>query len=144
MDEHRRVELQQFVNDLSEVELRLLYEQLGERYRMQRKAEEMRAMSQFRVTDRVFFHHNGEHIRGIVIRVNQRTLSVLTDLGRRWTVAPEYLTHETTSPPPPSSAPADRVFVQNTAQDTTQNTAQGRSNPRGKSHKNQKRKKRKR
>lgn len=93
-------------------------------------------MSHFRLMDRVSFHHNSEHISGTVVRINQRTLSILTDTGRRWTVAPEFLAHETASTPPPSAAPADRIFVQN--------IVSGHGNPRNKSHKNQKHKEKRR
>lgn len=128
MDEQRRLELQHFVDGLNEAEFEVFYRQLGDRYRLLRRAEELRAMNQFRLMDRVFFHHNREHISGTVVRINQRTLSILTDTARRWTVAPEFLAHETTSSP--SASPVDRIFVQN--------TASGHGNPRGKSHKNQK------
>ncbi len=69
-------------------------------------------MCDFRLMDRVYFHHGGEHITGTVVRINQRTLSVLTDTGRRWTVAHKLLRHEEDSP---ASNEPTRVHVVNIA-----------------------------
>lgn len=139
MDEHRQLEIQRFIDGLQDSELRLLHVQLGERYRLIRRAQEMQALREFRLMDRVFFHHASEHITGTVIRINQRTLSVLTDTGRRWTVAPEFLHHEEVSSPPNSDDPdPTRVHVVNVTPSPSPPAAK---RPSGKS-KHKKRKKR--
>lgn len=58
---------------------------------MIQKAKELIALNEFYVLDRVFFHHGSEHIEGTVSRINRRTVSVIADDHRRWTVSPQSL-----------------------------------------------------
>ena len=55
----------------------------------------MRAHSQmldFRIGDRVTFHPEGHpQLFGIVTRYNRKSLTVITDSGQRWNVAPRLL-----------------------------------------------------
>lgn len=48
-------------------------------------------LQRHQIGDRVAFHSSGRHIEGIIVRVNLKTITVLEDSGKRWTVAPQYL-----------------------------------------------------
>lgn len=56
---------------------------------------EMRAhaqMLEFRVGERVSFHPQGHPLLfGIITKYNRKSVSVITDNGQRWTVAPNLL-----------------------------------------------------
>lgn len=56
---------------------------------------QMRAHSQmldFRIGDRVTFHPEGHPpLFGIVTRYNRKTVTVITDIGQHWNVAPGLL-----------------------------------------------------
>lgn len=56
---------------------------------------QMRAHSQmldFRIGDRVTFHPEGHPpLLGIVTRYNRKTVTVITDIGQHWNVAPRLL-----------------------------------------------------
>lgn len=84
-------EVQAFIDKLDDEDLLPLYTQIGHRLNLIRKARDLYALSHLSIGQRAAFHHNGQHIEGIIIRINQRTVSIFTDDGRRWTVAPRYL-----------------------------------------------------
>jgi hypothetical protein len=51
-----------------------------------------RAMTQFRVGQRVRFTSNtGEFITGVLTKYNRKSVTVVTDQGSTWTVAPSLL-----------------------------------------------------
>jgi len=57
-----------------------------------RAAKTQTAMRQFRPGQAVRFHNKyGELISGLVIRVNIKTVSILTPEGDQWNVAPSVL-----------------------------------------------------
>lgn len=57
-----------------------------------RQAHAHKAMLQFRIGDRVAFHPEGEApVFGMLTRYNKRSVTVITDDGRRWNVAPGFL-----------------------------------------------------
>ncbi|HEY6736791.1 MAG TPA: hypothetical protein VI322_03685 [Candidatus Saccharimonadia bacterium] len=91
MDAQRKHQIEAFVRGLDQFELRALYHELSLRMREVHRIEDWQALQAFRVLDRVAFHHGGQHIEGTVVRVNQRTVSVVTADNRRWTVSPQYL-----------------------------------------------------
>lgn len=107
INEQRQQQIQLFIRSLSNDELTWVYHQTGDKLRFIQRANELCALQDFQMLDRVFFHHNYEHIEGVVVRVNQRTLSVVTDQGRRWTVAPQYLKKVASD----SSVPKDGVQI---------------------------------
>ncbi|MFQ5684474.1 MAG: hypothetical protein ACE5HC_14530 [Candidatus Binatia bacterium] len=80
------------IDKLSEAELVDLNHRIVERLRF---LSQMRAHSQmldFRIGERVTFHAEGHPVLvGIVTRYNRKTVTVITDAGQHWNVAPGLL-----------------------------------------------------
>jgi hypothetical protein len=80
------------IDQLSEEELIDLNNRIAVRLRF---LNQMRAHSQmldFRLGDRVTFHPEGHPtLFGIVTRYNRKTVTVITDSGQHWNVAPGLL-----------------------------------------------------
>ncbi len=80
------------IDELSEEELIDLNHRVVERLRF---LSQMRAHSQmldFKIGERVTFHPDGyPPLFGIVARYNRKSVSVVTDTGQRWNVAPSLL-----------------------------------------------------
>ena len=85
-------QLLHLVDSLDEEQLHALYHVVAQRLQLAQKAHASAAMSQFHVLDRVSFVHNEKQYEGTVIRLNQKTLSIMLDDGTRWNVAPSLLT----------------------------------------------------
>ncbi|HTN71405.1 MAG TPA: hypothetical protein VMO00_09990 [Methylomirabilota bacterium] len=89
------------IDKLSETELIDLNHRIVERLRF---LSQMRAHSQmldFKIGERVTFHPDGHPpLFGILTRYNRKTVTVITDAGQQWNVAPRLLrkadTHERT------------------------------------------------
>ena len=94
------------IDELSEAELIDLNHRIVERLRF---LSQMRAHSQmldFKIGERVTFHPDGYPLLvGIVARYNRKSVTVITDAGQRWNVAPGLLR---------SASPADDVDTKNT------------------------------
>jgi hypothetical protein len=59
-----------------------------------RLLSQMRAHSQmlaFRIGDRVSFQPAGQPVVGMLTRYNRKSVTVITDAGQRWNVAPALL-----------------------------------------------------
>lgn len=80
------------IDKLSEAELIDLNHRIVERLRF---LSQMRAHSQmldFKIGERVTFHPDGHpSLFGIVTRYNRKTVTVITDAGQHWNVAPRLL-----------------------------------------------------
>ena len=80
------------IDELSEAELIDLNHRVVERLRF---LSQMRAHSQmldFKIGERVIFHPDGyPAVVGIMTRYNRKTVTVITDSGQRWNVAPRLL-----------------------------------------------------
>lgn len=80
------------IDQLSEPELIDLNHRIVERLRF---LSQMRAHSQmldFKIGERVTFHPDGHpQMFGIVTRYNRKTVTVITDSGQHWNVAPSLL-----------------------------------------------------
>jgi hypothetical protein len=80
------------IDELSEAELVDLNHRVVERLRF---LSQMRAHSQmldFQIGERVTFHPEGHPaLFGIVTRYNRKTVTVITDTGQHWNVAPGLL-----------------------------------------------------
>ncbi len=49
-------------------------------------------MLEFRIGERVTFHPDGRpQVTGMITRYNKKTVSIVTDDGQRWNVAPHFL-----------------------------------------------------
>jgi hypothetical protein len=80
------------IDKLSEDELIDLNHRIVERLRF---LNQMRAHSQmldFKIGDRVTFQPQGRPpVVGMLTRYNKKTVTVITDSGQHWNVAPEFL-----------------------------------------------------
>jgi len=80
------------IDKLSEAELIDLNHRIVERLRF---LSQMRAHSQmldFKIGERVTFHPDGHPpLFGILTRYNRKTITVITDAGQHWNVAPRLL-----------------------------------------------------
>ena len=82
------------IEQLSLEELIDLNKRLIMRIRYLQGVKAMEDLNRFKVGDRVHFHdHEGKPREGIVVRINQRTVSVHTDEKcGHWNVPPRFLT----------------------------------------------------
>jgi len=79
------------IDKLTEPELIELNHRIVERLRLLRQMRAHAEMLEFRIGDRVEFHGDGRRVVGMLTRYNKRTVTVITDTGERWNVAPGLL-----------------------------------------------------
>jgi len=80
------------IDKLSEPELIDLNNRIVERLRFMQQARAHATMLRFSIGDRVTFEPDMRGpVVGVIIRYNKKSVSVLTDDGQRWTVAPSLL-----------------------------------------------------
>jgi hypothetical protein len=84
--------LLQHLDEFTEVELIHLNRLIVERLRLMRQVKAHRAMTQFRVGQRVQFNSNaGQLVTGVLTKYNRKSVTVVTEQGGSWTVAPTLL-----------------------------------------------------
>lgn len=84
--------IEEFIKDLDETELRYLNRLIVERLKLISQVNSTREMAKFNVGERVEFENReGRTIAGRVIRLNRKTVSILTPDRHRWNVAPVFL-----------------------------------------------------
>jgi hypothetical protein len=80
------------IDSLSEEELIALNHQVVARLRFLHQMRTHSAMLGFRIGERVSFHPaGGSAVFGILTRYNKKTVTVVTDSGENWNVAPGLL-----------------------------------------------------
>lgn len=80
------------IDQLTEAELIDLNHRIVARLRFLRQLETHVTMLEFRIGERVRFQPQGRPaVTGMVTRYNRKTVSIVTDDGQRWTVAPQLL-----------------------------------------------------
>jgi len=80
------------IDGLTEAELIELNHRIVDRLRFLRQMRTHAAMLEFRIGDRVSFHPSDHPVlSGIVTRFNRKTVTVITDNGQHWNVAPRLL-----------------------------------------------------
>ena len=80
------------IDRLTEAELIDLNNRIVERLRFLSQMRSHKRMLDFRIGDRVAFQPSGRPMMvGTLTRYNKRTVTVVTDLGERWNVAPTLL-----------------------------------------------------
>ncbi len=81
------------VQRMSEDELLFLNRLIVQRLKFLGQARSMVMMARFSVGDRVGFQtRSGQRKLGLVVRLNKKTASVVTDDGQQWNVHPGLLT----------------------------------------------------
>lgn len=80
------------INNLTEAELVDLNNRIVERLRFLHQARAHSRMLDFRIGDRVSFQPDGRSLMvGVLTRYNKKTVTVITEGGERWNVAPGLL-----------------------------------------------------
>lgn len=80
------------IDKLSEAELIDLNHRVVERLRFLSQMRSHSQMLDFKIGERVTFHPDGHPpLFGIVTRYNKKTVTVITDTGQHWNVAPGLL-----------------------------------------------------
>jgi hypothetical protein len=80
------------IDSLTEAELIDLNNRIVERLRFLHQALSHKRMLDFKIGDRVSFQPDGRAmVIGILTRYNKKTVTVITEAGERWNVAPHFL-----------------------------------------------------
>jgi hypothetical protein len=80
------------LDHLNEAQLQDLNRRIVERLRFLQQARAHQKMLQFAVGERVSFDTtDGRLVSGILARYNKKTVTVITDDGHQWNVAPAFL-----------------------------------------------------
>ena len=80
------------INNLTEAELVDLNNRIVERLRFLHQARAHSRMLDFKIGDRVSFQPDGRPLLiGVLTRYNKKTVTIITDSGERWNVAPGLL-----------------------------------------------------
>lgn len=80
------------IKQLDEADLQYLNQLIVERLKLNHQARSTALMSAFSAGDRVGFQdRQGRYHRGVVVRLNQKTISVETEGHRQWKVSPSML-----------------------------------------------------
>jgi hypothetical protein len=80
------------IDSLTETELIDLNNRIVERLRFLHQARSHKRMLDFKIGDRVSFQPEGRvMVVGILTRYNKKTVTVITEAGERWNVAPNLL-----------------------------------------------------
>jgi hypothetical protein len=86
------------IDKLTEAELVDLNHRIVERLRFFQQMRAHADMLEFGIGDRVTFQPDGRPaVVGMLTRYNRKTVTVITDDGQRWNVAPRFLSK---APPP--------------------------------------------
>jgi hypothetical protein len=80
------------IDAMTESELIDLDHRIVARLRFLRQIEAHATMLEFRIGEQVTFHPDGRPpVTGMITRYNKKTVSIVTDDGQRWNVAPHFL-----------------------------------------------------
>src|ERR1700722_9001790 len=80
------------IDQMTESDLIDLNHRIVARLRFLRQLDARSSMLEFRIGERVTFHPDGRPpVTGMITRYNKKTVSIVTDEGQRWNVAPHFL-----------------------------------------------------
>lgn len=86
--------IEEFIKTLDEKELLYLNRLVVERLKLLAQQKSTTQMSRFNIGERVCFIDTfGKEQKGIIVKLNKKTISVKTDNGENWNVAPAFLKH---------------------------------------------------
>jgi hypothetical protein len=87
-----RAEAAEAIRRMSEEDLRFLNRLIVERLKLIHQAHSTAMLARFTLGDRVSFPSStGERKAGVIVRLNKKTASIVTDDGQQWNVHPAYL-----------------------------------------------------
>jgi hypothetical protein len=94
------------IDELTETELVDLNHRIVERLRFLHQLRSHVEMLEFRIGERVEFQPQGRPLEtGVIARYNRKTVTVITDAGHRWNVAPQFLRRAAERRPQPAAEP---------------------------------------
>jgi len=97
------------IDRLTEAELIDLNNRIVERLRFLSQMKAHSKMLEFRIGDRVTFQPEGRSpVTGMLTRYNRKTVTVITDDGQHWNVAPIFLR---TAAPPERAETVDKNVI---------------------------------
>jgi hypothetical protein len=80
------------IDKLTEAELIDLNYRIVERLRFLQQLRSHVEMLEYRIGERVEFQPDGQTLQtGVIARYNKKTVTVITEAGQRWNVAPQLL-----------------------------------------------------
>ena len=83
------------LSKFTKTELLLLNRQIVEKLKQLESQQICKSMNDFTIGDKVFFTPPGEKkVKGIVIKKNRKTISILDNSSHQWNVPPLYLEHQ--------------------------------------------------
>jgi hypothetical protein len=85
------------LSQLTEAELVDLNRRIVERLRMIRQVHAHVKMLEFTIGERVWFQTDVRKVEGVLVRYNKKSVTVVTDDGEHWNVAPGLLQRGTAS-----------------------------------------------
>jgi hypothetical protein len=100
------------IDHLTESELIELNQKIVQRLRMIGQMRAHVRMLDFKIGERVWFQSEREEIiRGVLVRYNKKSVTVVTDDGNRWTVSPGFL--RKTTPASPTGETGNVIEIEN-------------------------------
>lgn len=87
------INLAELIDDMPEEVLMTLHNLIVNRLNMLQRQRTRQSMEDFRPGDVVSFRaEDGQTVTGVLVRLNKKTVTVHTESGVRWNVAPQLLT----------------------------------------------------
>ena len=86
--------IENIIPKLNEEQLRLLNRIIVEKLKLLSRAHHLKEMAKYNIGDIVSFKHHDKKKVGKIIRLHQKTVSIITENNERWNVAPSLLTLE--------------------------------------------------
>ena len=84
--------IEEFIKVLDEKELIYINRLIIERLKLLSQQRSTTQMTRFNIGERVaFVDNNGKEQKGIILKLNKKTVTLKTDSGERWNVAPVFL-----------------------------------------------------
>jgi predicted extracellular nuclease len=88
---HQTLNIDELINDLPEEILRTLHDRIVSQLNKLQRQRTMQSMADFRSGDVVRFLADGSEITGVLVRLNKKSVTIHTENGNRWNVAPQLL-----------------------------------------------------
>lgn len=100
------------IDSLTESELIDLNNRIVARLRFLQQARTHASMLHYRIGERVTFHPPGQRPQtGVITRYNKKTVTIVTDEGQHWNVAPELLQRAASRDGTASAAPGNVISL---------------------------------
>lgn len=95
MKDNNQIELKRiedFIKTLGEKELIYMNRLVIERLKLIHQEKSTKQMKRFNIGEKIQFTDNeGTKKKGVILKLNKKTVSIYTDDGERWNIAPGFL-----------------------------------------------------